>query len=74
MQSNYQLHIKVKLDDTHSNDTHSNIQFGDSVCTCKSCNHRIALDCIDANCTCCSRSDHSMVLDGIEGFSSKSDT
>jgi hypothetical protein len=45
------------------------IQFADSICTCKFCNHGIALDCLDANCTCCKESDHSMVLDGIEGFS-----
>lgn len=46
-------------------------QFSDSVCTCKSCNHGITLECIDANCTCCKGYDHSMVLDGIEGFDSK---
>jgi hypothetical protein len=68
-QSNHLLHIKVKLDDTATK-----IQFGNSACTCKSCNHRIALDCIDANCGCCRKSDHSMVLDGIEGFSSQRDT
>ena len=45
-------------------------QFGDSICTCKSCNHRIAPDCIKANCNCCTDSNHSMVLDGIEGFTS----
>ena len=39
-------------------------QFSDSVCTCKLCDHRIASDCIKANCN------HSMVLDGIEGFTS----
>jgi hypothetical protein len=43
-------------------------QFSDSVCTCKSCNHRIALDCVKANCNCCTDANHSMVLDGIEGF------
>ena len=46
------------------------IQFADNVCTCKSCNHTIALDCIDANRNCCREIDHSMVLDGMEGFSS----
>ncbi|HYY65771.1 MAG TPA: hypothetical protein VE622_01425 [Nitrososphaeraceae archaeon] len=43
-------------------------QFGDSTCTCKSCSHRIAADCMKSNCNCCTDSDHSMVLDGIEGF------
>lgn len=31
--------------------------------------HRIAGGCIKANCNCCTDSkNHSMVLDGIEGF------
>jgi len=46
------------------NDTASKIQIADSICTCKSCNHAIKLDCLDANCTCCRETDHSMVLDG----------
>jgi hypothetical protein len=47
-----------------------NKTFADSICTCKFCNHAITLDCLDANCTCCRETDHSMILDGIEGFSS----
>jgi hypothetical protein len=43
-------------------------EFSDSVCTCKLCNHRISLDCMKANCNCCTDTNHSMVLDGIEGF------
>lgn len=35
----------------------------DSVCTCKVCDHDFALDCMD--CSCCSKSTHSMVLDGM---------
>lgn len=54
----------MKLDDNARG-----IEFADSICTCKSCNHAIALDCIVASCTCCKESDHSMVLDGIERFS-----
>jgi hypothetical protein len=53
----------VNLDDTAKQ-----TQFGDSVCTCKSCNHRIGSDCINANCNCCTDANHSLVLDGIEGF------
>ena len=45
-------------------------QFGDSVCTCKLCDHMIAADCFKANCNCCTDVNHSMVLDGIEGFAS----
>jgi hypothetical protein len=52
------------------NESANKTQFVDSVCTCKSCNHAIALDCLVANCTCCIETDHSMVLDGMEGFSS----
>jgi hypothetical protein len=59
--------INLKIDETASK-----TQFTDSVCTCKSCNHAIALDCLDANCSCCKETDHSMVLDGIEGFSHNS--
>ncbi|MFL6410113.1 MAG: hypothetical protein ACJ71K_02580 [Nitrososphaeraceae archaeon] len=43
-------------------------QFGDSICTCKICYHKIASDCMKSNCNCCTNSNHSMVLDGIEGF------
>lgn len=52
------------------NGTASKTQFTDSVCTCNSCNHAIALDCLNANCLCCRETDHSMVLDGMEGFPS----
>jgi hypothetical protein len=51
-------------------DTVKPTQFSDSACTCKSCYHRIASDCIKANCNCCTNANHSMVLDGIEGFTS----
>ena len=43
-------------------------QFGDSICTCKSCSHRIAADPIRSNCNCSTASTGSIVLDGIEGF------
>ncbi len=42
----------------------------DAICTCKSCNHEIAMDCMKAGCTCCKKINHSMILDGIEGFAS----
>lgn len=50
------------------NDIPRTMQFGDSVCTCKLCDHKIAVDCTKSNCDCCTPSNHSMVLDGIEGF------
>jgi Zn finger protein HypA/HybF involved in hydrogenase expression len=64
--SNNWLQYKLKIDETASK-----VQFADSLCACKSCNHVIALDCINTNCPCCKETDHSMVLDGKEGFSSQ---
>ncbi len=55
----------------HLDDNAKPTQFSDSVCTCKSCNHRTAGDCMKANCKCCTDSNHSMVLDGIEGFTTQ---
>ena len=46
----------------------------DNACICKLCNHGFARNCIKANCNCCNNRDnssHSMVLDGIEGFTYK---
>lgn len=40
----------------------------ESVCTCKECNHGLARDCAKSGCRCCKDVDHSMVMDGIEGF------
>ena len=42
--------------------------FSDSICNCASCTHKVASECIKANCSCCKEINHSMVLDGIEGF------
>lgn len=42
--------------------------FLDSLCTCKICDHRLTRNCVEESCTCCGKNDHSMVLDGIEGF------
>jgi hypothetical protein len=54
----------MKLDDI----TSKSAGFADSVCTCKLCDHRIASECMKTNCNCCTDTNHSMVLDGIEGF------
>ena len=40
----------------------------DSICSCKVCNHSVATDCVNTGCSCCDRSNHSMVMDGMEGF------
>ena len=40
----------------------------DVVCTCKTCNHSIARDCIKLACNCCKDDDHMMVLDGMVGY------
>jgi hypothetical protein len=44
----------------------------DAICTCKTCNHEIARDCLKSDCSCCKETDHSMIMDGIEGFVSTS--
>jgi hypothetical protein len=44
----------------------------DAICTCKICNHEIARDCLKSDCSCCKETDHSMIMDGIEGFVSTS--
>jgi hypothetical protein len=40
----------------------------DSVCTCDGCDHEFARDCLKAKCTCCKEYNHSIVLDGMDGF------
>jgi hypothetical protein len=40
----------------------------ESVCTCKKCDHGLARDCVKSGCGCCKKENHSMVMDGIEGF------
>lgn len=40
----------------------------ESVCTCKMCNHGSARDCSKSGCKCCKKENHSMIMDGIEGF------
>lgn len=52
----------------NSNDTPKETEFIDSACTCSACDHKIATECLKSNCSCCKDGDHSMVLDGMEGF------
>ena len=40
----------------------------DSICSCKVCNHSLARDCTVIGCSCCSRGNHMMVMDGMQGF------
>jgi hypothetical protein len=53
------------------NNTAKTAEFVDSTCTCRSCNHKITSECIKSTCSCCKAADHSMVLDGMEGFMTK---
>jgi len=55
-----------KMDTTTASDR--NAVSLDSICSCKLCDHRLARECINTGCSCCSRSNHLMVMDGIEGF------
>lgn len=57
----------MKKMDTTTADSRNTISL-DSICSCKLCNHSMARDCISTGCSCCSRKDHLMVMDGIEGF------
>jgi Zn finger protein HypA/HybF involved in hydrogenase expression len=61
----------IKSGIMNSNDTPKETEFIDSACTCKTCDHKIATECLKSNCSCCKAGDHSMVLDGIEGFHDK---
>ena len=40
----------------------------DTICSCKLCNHSLARDCENTGCNCCNKSDHSMIMDGMQGF------
>ncbi len=47
---------------------HKGVDFSDSICTCKECNHKMGRDCFKLHCKCCKKEDHSMVMNGFEGF------
>src|SRR5574342_1029260 len=53
---------------TKSNNDKSNLISRDTVCTCQTCDHNLARDCLKINCECCSQESHSMILDGIVGL------
>jgi hypothetical protein len=40
----------------------------ENVCTCKRCDHGLARDCLKSDCKCCRNENHSMIMDGMEGF------
>ena len=44
------------------------MDFSDSICTCKKCNHKISRDCFKLQVNCSKKEDHSMVMNGFEGF------
>jgi len=44
------------------------VGFSDSICTCKQCDHKMSRDCSKPHCKCCKKEDHSMVMNGFEGF------
>ena len=56
------------------NDPQSNQLWFDNMCACKSCDHDLARDCLKVRCTCCKENDHSMVLDGMQGFPPTADS
>jgi hypothetical protein len=41
----------------------------DAICTCDICaNHNSAKECVESDCKCCGKENHSMIMDGMEGF------
>jgi hypothetical protein len=46
--------------------------FYDSVCSCSKCSHNMARECFSSKCNCCRPAEHSMIMDGVEGFEKKS--
>lgn len=42
--------------------------FYDSICMYKKCGHKMARDCFRIKCNCCKLPEHSLAMDGIEGF------
>ena len=40
----------------------------ENVCTCKMCDHGSARDCLKSGCKCCKKENHSMIMNGMEGF------
>ena len=42
--------------------------FYDSICNCTICGHKMSRNCFKLNCSCCKKADHTVVMDGIEGF------
>ncbi len=55
---------------SENNTSHSG-GFYDSVCNCSKCHNNMAQECFKAKCTCCKSSEHSMIMDGFEGFEKK---
>jgi hypothetical protein len=45
--------------------------FYDSICTCKKCDHKMSKYCFKSSCKCCDEANHSVVMDGFEGFEPK---
>ena len=60
--------FKDNVKDMNLDDTAKATEFNDSICNCTSCNHKVVSECMKVNCSCCKEINHSMVLDGIEGF------
>jgi len=40
----------------------------DYICRCRICNHSVVNQCLRSDCKCCTVENHSMVTDGVEGF------
>jgi hypothetical protein len=56
----------------NKNNNSGRVGFYDSICTCKKCRHKTARECFEIKCDCCKSLEHSMIMDGFEGFEKKS--
>ena len=45
--------------------------FYDSICSCSKCDHKTSRECFQIKCNCCKTEDHSMIMNGFEGFERK---
>jgi hypothetical protein len=45
------------------------VSWVDAICTCNICsNHDTSRKCIEFGCKCCTVENHTMIMDGMEGF------
>ena len=56
-------HDQARLENNNPVTTENQTPSLGTVCTCESCDHDLARDCLKVRCICCKEYNHSMVLD-----------